>query len=473
MVGPMSKETERLAALLLKCADGAAAVFCIFAAYWLRFSVLQGQAGALGLGHYLRLLAVAIPVELVLYHWLDLYDLFRYRPLAAVWGKVAAAGLCNVGVLFLVSFLTHQDDISRLTLGLFGLCTALATGGVRTGIQLALRRRRRRGALRTRVLIAGWNGMTAAYLDKITEEAALGYQVLGYLRDTPADTQGRQVPWLGKLEQVAELLRQGGVDEVVIALDGDEFRRLGGLAEACAWEGVRASLLPFYAQYLPTNLYVEDLDGLPLLNLHRIPLDNPLNALVKRAFDLAGAAALLVLCSPVMAAAALGIRLSSPGPVIYRQQRVGRNRKLFTLYKFRSMRVEGNADATTWGTRQDSRRTRFGALLRKLSIDELPQLVNVLKGEMSLVGPRPERPYFVEKFRDEVPLYMRKHRVRPGITGWAQVNGWRGDTSILERIKCDLYYIENWSLALDIKILFLTLVRGVVNPSEQLTPGKD
>ena len=272
---------------------------------------------------------------------------------------------------------------------------------------------------------------------------------------------------------MAELLRQGGVDEVVIALDGDEVRRLGGLAEACAWEGVRASLLPFYAQYLPTNLYVEDLDGLPLLNLHRIPLDNPLNALVKRAFDLAGAAALLVLCSPVMAAAALGIRLSSPGPVIYRQQRVGRNRKLFTMYKFRSMRVEGNADATTWGTRQDSRRTRFGALLRKLSIDELPQLVNVLKGEMSLVGPRPERPYFVEKFRDEVPLYMRKHRVRPGITGWAQVNGWRGDTSILERIKCDLYYIENWSLALDIKILFLTLVRGVVNPSEQLTPGKD
>ena len=469
----MFKENRKLLVLLLKCADVAAALCCIFMAYQLRFYVLGGQAGEMGLWGHLRLMALGVPVGLLFYHWFELYDVFRYKSIILEAEKVAAANLCNVGVLFLASFLAHQDNISRLAVLLFALLNTLFTGGLRVGIRLFLRRLRRQGRQRTKVLIAGWNPMAGEYVDKIGGDGAFGYEVIGYLRDQPADTQGRQVPWLGKLELVAGLLQQGGVDEVVIALDYDELRRLGGVVEACEWEGVKSSLLPFYAQYLPAKPYVDDLGGLPLLNLHRIPLDNPVNALVKRGMDLVGAAAMLAVLSPLMAATALCIRLSSPGPVIYRQQRVGRNRKPFTMYKFRSMRVEGNDDMTTWGTRQDSRRTRFGAFIRKFSIDELPQLVNVLKGDMSLVGPRPERPFFVEKFRDEVPLYMLKHRVRPGITGWAQVNGWRGDTSILERIKCDLFYIENWSLLLDLKILCLTLVRGVVNPSEQLTQGKD
>ena len=464
----MSKEKRRLAVLLLKCADIAMALLCIFLAYQLRFSVLRGQMGAVGLLHYLRLMAVGIPMSFLLYHWFELYDIFRYKSMITEVEKVIAANLCNVAVLFLVSFLTHQDNISRLTILLFALFNALFTGGMRVGIRLSLRRLRRKGRQRSRILIAGWNGMAGEYVDKILGDDAFGFEVIGYLRDQPADTQNRPVEWLGKLEQLALMLQQGGIDEVVIALDYDEFRRLGGVVEACEWEGVKASLLPFYAQYLPANPYVDDLGGLPLINLHQIPLDNPVNALVKRVFDLLVAAAMLVVLSPLMAATAICIRLSSPGPVIYRQQRVGRNRKPFVMYKFRSMRVEGNEDMTTWGTRRDNRRTRFGAFIRKFSIDELPQLFNVLKGEMSLVGPRPERPFFVEKFRDEVPLYMLKHRVRPGITGWAQVNGWRGDTSILERIKCDLFYIENWSLMLDIKILCLTLLRGVVNPSEQL-----
>ena len=204
------------------------------------------------------------------------------------------------------------------------------------------------------------------------------------------------------------------------------------------------------------------------INLRRVPLDNLLNSFVKRMFDIVASLLGLVILSPFLLAVAIGVKITSPGPIIYKQERVGRNKKIFTMYKFRSMAVEGNADTTTWGTRDDPRRTRFGAFLRKYSIDELPQLYNVLRGDMSLVGPRPERPFFVEKFREEIPLYMIKHLVRPGITGWAQVNGWRGDTSIEKRIECDIHYIENWSFLLDIKILFLTVFRGFVNQSEDM-----
>ena len=183
---------------------------------------------------------------------------------------------------------------------------------------------------------------------------------------------------------------------------------------------------------------------------------------MKRLLDVAGSLVLIVCTSPIMLAAAIGVRLSSPGPVIFKQERVGRNKKLFKMYKFRSMRVNADQD-TGWSRDVDDRKTRFGSILRKLSIDELPQLFNVLKGDMSLVGPRPEVPHYVRQFKEQIPLYMVKHQVRPGITGWAQVNGLRGDTSIEARIRYDIYYIENWNFFFDIKILFMTLVKGIVN----------
>ncbi len=213
---------------------------------------------------------------------------------------------------------------------------------------------------------------------------------------------------------------------------------------------------------MPPHPQFDSLNGLPLINLRRIPLDNLGNAFVKRAMDIAGSLVLIVLSSPVMLLAAVGVKLSSPGPIIFRQKRVGLNKKPFYMYKFRSMRVNAASD-TGWSTNSDPRKTRFGSFIRKFSIDELPQFFNVLKGDMSLVGPRPELPHFVDQFKEEIPLYMVKHQVRPGITGWAQVNGLRGDTSIKERIEHDVYYIENWSILLDIKILFLTLFKGFVN----------
>ena len=218
---------------------------------------------------------------------------------------------------------------------------------------------------------------------------------------------------------------------------------------------------------MPSNPQFDDLDGIPLMNIRRIPLDNWVNAFLKRLLDVVGSLVLIIFSSPLMLIAAVGVKLSSPGPVIFTQERIGRNKKPFRMYKFRSMRVNDRQD-TGWSRDRDDRKTKFGAFIRKCSIDELPQFFNVLKGDMSLVGPRPEVPYYVEQFKDEIPLYMVKHQVRPGITGWAQVNGLRGDTSIKARVEHDIFYIEHWTLGFDIRILFMTLFKALIN-SERLT----
>ena len=205
-----------------------------------------------------------------------------------------------------------------------------------------------------------------------------------------------------------------------------------------------------------------------MVNIRHIPLDNWANAFCKRAMDIAGSLLLILVTAPVMLACAIGVKLSSPGPVIFRQKRIGRNKKPFYMYKFRSMRVNTGQD-TSWSSDRDERKTKFGAFLRKCSLDELPQFFNVLKGEMSLVGPRPELPFFVEQFKEDVPLYMVKHQVRPGITGWAQINGLRGDTSIKARVEHDIYYIEHWSLMFDIEILLATVFKGKFMNSEVLS----
>ena len=222
--------------------------------------------------------------------------------------------------------------------------------------------------------------------------------------------------------------------------------------------------MPDYHNIIPTKPYTEDLQGLPVINIRYVPLSNTFNAMLKRIVDIFGALVAIILFSPVMLFSCIMIKLTSPGPLIYRQTRVGLHNKPFEMYKFRSMEVQTEEkEKKAWTVKNDPRVTGFGKFMRHTSIDELPQLFNILKGDMSLVGPRPERPFFVEKFREEIPRYMVKHQVRPGLTGWAQVNGYRGDTSIRKRIDCDLYYIENWTLGLDFKILFLTFFKGFVN----------
>lgn len=232
----------------------------------------------------------------------------------------------------------------------------------------------------------------------------------------------------------------------------------------CEKSGVHTKFVPDYNNIIPTKPYTEDLLGLPVINIRRVPLSNALNMVMKRAVDLFGAVVAIILFSPVMLITAILVKTTSNGPLVFKQERVGLQNRPFYMYKFRSMVVQNEiVEKGEWTTKNDPRVTPIGKFIRKTSIDELPQLFNVLKGDMSLVGPRPERPFFVEKFKEEIPRYMVKHQVRPGLTGWAQVNGYRGDTSIKKRIEYDIYYIENWTIGFDFKILFLTFFKGFIN----------
>ena len=250
----------------------------------------------------------------------------------------------------------------------------------------------------------------------------------------------------------------------MITLGLAEYHKLERIVGMCEKSGVHTKFIPDYNNVIPTKPYTEDIQGLPVINIRRVPLHDPLNRFMKRGVDIFGATVALILFSPVMIGTMIAIKVSSPGPLIFKQERVGLKNKPFMMYKFRSMVVQTEEEEKKgWTTKNDPRVTRVGKFIRKTSIDELPQLFNVFKGDMSLIGPRPERTQFVEQFKEEIPRYMVKHQVRPGLTGWAQVNGYRGDTSIRKRIELDLFYIENWSVSFDIRILFLTVFKGFVN----------
>ena len=463
----MIKENQRLLNWLLKLADVSIAILVMPVAYYIRFDLLFGRPG-IGPGYYMQLLVVILPLYLLLYYQFNLYDPFRYKSLLSEVRRVVQANAVGLVLIFVLNFFLREVDVSRLTIVIFSALNTTLTSLIRVILRKTLRVLREKGYNIKHLLLVGWNESTGDFFDRITANKQFGYQIEGYLSDKVRQVGNRSILYKGTISHLAGLLDQEEIDEVIISLDYDEFPLLAEIIEVCENEGVKSNLLPFYTKYLPSKPYIDDIDGLPLINIRHIPLDNFLYSFLKRAFDIAASALGLVVLSPLLLVTAAGVRLTSPGPVIYKQLRVGRNKKEFMMYKFRSMRVDGNADMTTWGGRADSRRTAFGTFIRKCSIDELPQLFNVLKGDMSLVGPRPEREYFVQKFREEVPLYMLKHLVRPGITGWAQVNGWRGDTSIVERIKCDIYYIENWSFLLDLKILIMTVFKGIINPEEEL-----
>ena len=259
-------------------------------------------------------------------------------------------------------------------------------------------------------------------------------------------------------------VRENKLDEIAITLSLTEYYKLEHIVDVCEKSGVHTKFIPDYNNMIPTRPYTEDILGLPVINIRHTPLNETFNKFIKRLTDLIGASFAFILFSPVMLITALLIKLTSPGPLIFKQERVGLHNRTFQMYKFRSMQVQpASTESRAWTTQNDPRVTGIGRFIRQTSIDELPQLINILKGDMSLVGPRPERPYFVEKFREEIPRYMIKHQVRPGMTGWAQINGYRGNTSIKRRIDYDLYYIENWTLGFDLKILFLTIFKGFIN----------
>ena len=364
-----------------------------------------------------------------------------------------------------VLMLRHMDDFSRQLVFLFyGIDTVLEVV-VRFLIRRALVNIRKKGMNLKRILLVGYSRAAEEYIDRINANPQWGYVVRGILDDNiERGTMYKGVKVIGRIDNLLVILPQNHLDEIAITLGLNEYYKLERIVGLCEKSGVHTKFIPDYNNIIPTKPYTEDLLGLPVINIRHVPLSNTFNMMVKRTMDVCGSLLCIVLFSPVMLLMAALIKLTSPGPLIFKQERVGLHNRPFKMYKFRSMEVQTEREEQKgWTVKNDPRVTGIGRFMRKTSIDELPQLFNVLKGDMSLVGPRPERPQFVEKFREEIPRYMVKHQVRPGMTGWAQINGYRGDTSIRKRIEYDLYYIENWTVGLDFKILFLTCFKGFIN----------
>jgi Undecaprenyl-phosphate glucose phosphotransferase len=353
-------------------------------------------------------------------------------------------------------------EVSQLAWAVFLVVNVALCYLSRMLVREALERRWVAGIGLRRILIAGSGDLGRMVADKILEHRELGYQILGFVDDRAGgDHLGyRGLPLLGRLSEAPEVVRREKIDHLYVALPLEEHMKLLDLVESTSREGVDVRVVPDLLQFIALRARLEDLDGVPVINLNDVPLQG-LNAVVKRMLDIAiSAAALITMAIPGLAIAWF-IKRGSPGPVFYHQERMGLDGKQFTVYKFRTMPLDAEAEGPVWADQDDPRATPVGRWLRRRDLDEWPQFWNVLKGEMSIVGPRPERPFFVEQFKHRIPQYMLRHKVKAGITGWAQVNGWRGNTSLEKRIEYDLYYIENWSVALDLKIMWLTLVRGM------------
>jgi exopolysaccharide biosynthesis polyprenyl glycosylphosphotransferase len=345
---------------------------------------------------------------------------------------------------------------------LFGSSLTLV-GGLRVALRSFLRWRRLHNHNLQRILVLGAGALGREITEKIQAHREYGFEVVGFLDDDPgkADMTVADRPVLGRLHRLEEVLAAERVDQVYIALPVAAHKKTLRILQQIGKECVDVKLVPDILQYATLRASIEDLDGTPVINLSQVPLQG-WSSLVKRGMDIALAGAALLVLLPFLPLLAAAIWIEDHGPIFYSQERMGLDGRSFMIWKFRSMRV--GAESSTgpvWATREDPRRTRIGSFIRYWSIDELPQLWNVLKGDMSIIGPRPERPTFVHEFKHKIPQYMVRHRVKAGITGWAQVHGWRGNTSIKKRIQYDLYYIENWSLMLDLKILWMTLRHGI------------
>jgi Undecaprenyl-phosphate glucose phosphotransferase len=377
------------------------------------------------------------------------------------WLLVKAASLTLV-CFTATSYVLKEVDLSRLVLAIFWAAAIGLPLSSRALIPLTVRQLRRNGTYLRRALVVGHEDLAHQVIKTIQQHPEAGLTIVGITAESPRllGTLFDGVEVLGTHHEVGAILQQEHIDQLIIALSFRAYEAVEGVLAQVENEPVEVMLVPDLSPYQSLRCGVEDLAGIPALTLQGAPLYG-WNAVLKRGLDLCVSSVALVLCAPVMAMIALVIKLSSPGPVLYRQQRMGLDCRAFTLFKFRSMHADAEPPGMPiWSTKNDARCTRVGSCLRRLNLDELPQLINVLKGEMSLVGPRPERPEFIEQFRHGIPRYMLRHKIQAGMTGWAQIHGYRGDTSIEERLRYDLEYIQRWSLPFDLQILLLTLVKG-------------
>ncbi len=469
----MIRKRRRSTAVLYLGGDILATLFAFLLAWYIRFElqVIPVTKGMPDYHYYLKLLPIVLMLWPIVFYFHGLYqsrrDRSRVDEALLILFAVAFATLLVSGILQWYRPTDGGGEIpftfSRAFMVLFVGIDVMLMIAARVTTREILQRMRLRGHNLQRILVVGAGALGKEITYKLLAHRELGFDVVGFLDDdrSKAGQTYLDVPVLGTLKDIEKVLSERRVDHVYVALPPEAHRKMMRLMESVGRHCVDVKLVPDILQFATLSATLEDLDGLPVINLSQVPLRG-WNSLIKRAMDLAMASLAMLLLAPLFPLVAWLIWRVDRGPIFYRQERMGLDGKPFMMLKFRSMRVD--AESTTgpvWAIRDDPRRTAFGSFLRRWSLDELPQLWNVIRGDMSMVGPRPERPTFVHEFKHKIPDYMLRHRVKSGITGWAQVHGWRGNTSIKKRIQYDLYYIQNWSLLLDFKIVWMTMRSGL------------
>lgn len=461
----MIKDNQKLLNKIHLLMDALVIITSYVLAWVIRFEIGEASGGVLPKESYFAALLAIVPGYLFLYSAFQLYTPKRTTRTRIEIFTLFKANTVGFLVYLAILYLMHQEDYSRSMMAIFYVLNMVMVSGYRIVLRDILRNFRKKGYNLKHILLVGYSRAAEQYVERILQNPDWGYHIMGILDDHIAEGvafEGIQV--IGEVNRLYEILPENSLDEIAITLSLSDYDRLEEIVSFCEKSGVHTKFIPDYNAVIPTKPYTEDLDGLPVINIRNVPLSSGWNQFLKRTMDIFGAMVACIIFSPIMLVCAVLIKITSEGPILFKQERIGRHNKPFYMYKFRSMRLQTEEDEKKgWTVKDDPRVTGIGKFMRKTSLDELPQLFNILRGEMSLIGPRPERPQFVEKFKEEIPRYMVKHQVRPGMTGWAQVNGYRGDTSIRKRIDYDIYYIENWTIGLDIKILILTFVKGFIN----------
>lgn len=480
----MLKKNAQLFEALFIASDLLVVSFAWMFSYWVRFAsgLIPIYKGVPPLTHYMRLLIFVWLIWTFVFKRMGLYRAMRVGTRWNEMWLLVRANFASVILLIAFTYLFREKNIpfSRLVFLIFGVCTMVFTLISRATVREILRSLRRRGYNIRRAVIVGMGSLAETVAERIAAHREYGVKLVGALAsdDAPinqlaygwavdgqrafqlahsAETQS-QLKAIGTYAELPRILEEQQIDHVIVALPLADHQKLQSVISSMGDSIVDVKIIPDFHQFIQLGSQVEEFDGLPVVSLASTPLSG-LNKVFKRIFDLVLGLFFLLLCLPVMLIVALLVKLTSRGPVFFKQERVGLDGHPFQIYKFRTMQVDAESNGAQFAVKGDCRVTPLGRMLRRFSIDEIPQLLNVVRGQMSLVGPRPERPVFIQEFRQRVPKYMLRHKVQAGMTGWAQVNGWRGNTSIEKRIEHDLYYIENWSLALDLKIIALTFVQ--------------
>lgn len=467
------KENQRLFNFINVVLDALMIVIAFLLAYYTRTqSDLLPYQESITFYEYLRYLVIILPIFIACYFWTKVYTPQRLKSITNEIFRLARANVIATAIYFVILFIIKDIDFSRFLVFIFLVYNVALTSLQRMALRYTLRYFRAKGYNIKNAILIGSSDTAMDFLKKTQENLYWGYKILAIFEEKIDEKKQARLKKEHKLkyvdryelEKLEDYLKKRQIDEIMIGLSLNDYSHLQDIVRVCEKSGVKTQIIPDYIKFIPAQPEVEQIDDITIINIRKVPLENPINKFIKRSFDLFFSIILLIVLSPLMLIVAILIKLDSKGPVFFIQERIGYNRKKFNMYKFRSMRAQDkNEEKSKWTVKNDDRKTKIGAFIRKTNIDELPQLFNVIKGDMSLIGPRPERPFFVEKFKEQIPKYMVKHQVRPGITGLAQSLGYRGDTSITKRIEHDIFYIENWTLSLDIKIILLTMKNAFKN----------